>query len=238
MNVSMTAPNSANQWQPPVRNYAPPSQPEPTDGYRPGGRPLADTVSRYTAVGATALTLAAICGASEGVMTALGVPVAIGGVTAVVLSFVGKDNSIGALRQHGSLIDKSARLTAFSALAAGVASAAGGGDGLSTLLALPAVVGGPVATGLWIKEGLKGRQQNGNQAQQPPAPVSFQPPTQQQAPPAPIQFGQQPGAPVQFGTNQPPAAPVQFGAPTAQGTQQQAGPPEPPTFNGKPYWQS
>lgn len=270
MNVSMTGPNAANWQQPQIRNYAPPEQqngPQQTDGYTPGGaRPLADTVSRWTAVGTTALALAAIAGASEGVLGTVGIPVGLGSLAAVALSFVGKQNSLGALKAHGSLTDKAARVAAFSAIAAGVVSAAGGGDVATAALALPLLVAAPIATFGTIKDAMGGRKgpaqpqlpqnnwappQQGNVGFQPQQPnVSFQPqqpnvgfqPQQPQAPPA---------APVQFGTNGAPAprvqpgsqdqAPVQFGGPV--GTQQQqaqGGPPAPPTYasGSKPYWQS
>ncbi len=215
MNVNVTtAQVSANQWSPqgnrtqgPAPGYTP-----PTDGYTPGGRPsTVDLVSRGTAVGATALLLAYAAGASEGVLGLLGLPVALGGVAAVALTFTSKEGSFGALKDKG-MLDKSARVAAFSALASGLASAAGMGDGITGLLALPLLVAGPVATFLWAKEAMNGRNQGG-EPQQPSS--QFQPP---QAPPAqtwqpPVQFGQQNQGPVQFGSNPNSAGPVQFGSP-------------------------
>lgn len=257
MNV-ITAQVPANQWNPqgnrtqgPAPGYTP-----PTDGYTPGGRPsTVDLVSRGTAVGATALLLAYAAGASEGVLGLLGLPVALGGVAAVALTFT-KDGGFGALKEKG-MLDKSARVAAFSALASGLASAAGMGDGITGLLALPLLVAGPVATFLWAKEAMNGRNQGG-QPQQPPA--QFQPPQAQtwQAPPqvtqqvgSPVIFpegtvtnrGAVPTAPVQFGSNTPsptqfgavPNAPVQFGAPQPAPQQQQTQegdgqPPAPPNW--------
>lgn len=251
MNVTMTGPNAASWQQPQVRNYAPPEQgnsAQGADGYTPGGsRPLADTVSRWTAVGSTALVLAAVAGASEGVLGTLGVPVGLGSLAAVALTFVGKQNSLGALKANGSLTDKAARVAAFSALAAGLVSAAGGGDAATALVALPLLVGGPVATFGMAKEamarrkGIPGQQQpqqppQNNWAQPQGGNVSFQPP----APPAAPGSGAAPAAPVQFGSNNV-QAPVQFGGPTGPQQQQaQDGPPAPPSYGGgnKPYWQS
>lgn len=243
MNVSMTTPNAANWQQPQVRNYAPPERSnQPADGYVRGEkRPLADTVSRYTAVGLTTVAVAALAGASEGTLAVLGLPVAAGSIAAVVLSFVGKQNGIAALRQSGSKTDMAARIAAFSAVAASLASMAGGGDVVTGVLALPLLVAAPAATAMWAIEKFKG----GSTKQQEQAPV--QPQAQQWAPPAPVQFGSGQPAPAQFGAqpgpaqmgDQPPAAPVQFGSGVAQSSQQQGaeGPPPAPTFSQKPYWQ-
>jgi hypothetical protein len=209
-----------------------------------------DLVSRGTAVGATALLLAYAAGASEGVLGLLGLPVALGGVAAVALTFASKDGSFSALKDKG-MLDKSARVAAFSALASGLASAAGMGDGITGLLALPLLVAGPVATFLWAKEAMGGRNQGG---QQPP-PTQFQPPTQGQTWQAPttqpvqaqtqgqLVSGPLASPPVQFGSNTPspaqfgavPTAPVQFGSnqPAPQQQQAQEGdatPPPPPSW--------
>ncbi|MCE7870649.1 hypothetical protein DYH09_09755 [bacterium CPR1] len=259
MNVT-TAQVPANPWNPQGYQTQGPAQgaPQPTDGYVPSGRPATvDLISRGTAVGATALLLAYAAGASEGVLGLLGLPVALGGVAAVALTFASKDGSFSALKDKG-MLDKSARVAAFSALASGLASAAGMGDGITGLLALPLLVAGPVATFLWAKEAMNGRNQGG-QPQQPP--TQLQPPTPGQtwqAPTtrpaqAPTNWGQAQGQlvapgpvatpPVQFGSNTPsptqfgavPTAPVQFGSnqPAPQQQQAQEGdgqPPAPPNW--------
>ncbi len=261
MNV-VTAQVSANQWNPQgyrTQGQAQGTPQPPTDGYVPSGRPATvDLISRGTAVGATALLLAYAAGASEGVLGLLGLPVALGGVAAVALTFASKDGSFSALKDKG-MLDKSARVAAFSALASGLASAAGMGDGITGLLALPLLVAGPVATFLWAKDAMNGRNQGGQPQQPPTPPTQFQPPVPGQtwqAPTtqpvqAPTNWGQPQGQmvgaftppPVQFGSNTPsptqfgavPNAPVQFGSnqPAPQQQQAQEGdgqPPAPPNW--------
>ncbi len=243
MNVTMTGPNAANHWQPQVRNYEPPQQngaPQQTDGYTSGGgRSTVDTISRYTALGATALTVTALCGASDAVLQAIGVPVALGGLAAVALTFVNKDNSFGALKAGGNKTDMAARITAFSMAATGISAALGGGDAATGLVALPGLLGGPTTAVMWALE--KRGQSKIPQAWQPPQGPAQQPQQPTWAPPQQVQ-GQPPTwappqgqwqPPAQFGTNQPAppqvgsnqGAPVQFGAGDARPQQQQAQPP-------------